>query len=87
VPIGASDFSASGEPSTFPLYYMDIDIWAPVAYSLDDTSGDTSFNNFNINRTPSYVFSVLKDIMAVNPTVKVHIVPWSPVRIGFNEVN
>jgi hypothetical protein len=26
VPIGASDFSASGEPSTFPLYYMDIDI-------------------------------------------------------------
>ncbi|KAL4254382.1 glycosyl hydrolase 30 family protein [Pleurotus pulmonarius] len=47
-------------------------------YSLDDTSGDTSFNNFNINRSPSYLFSVLKDIIAVNNLVKVHLVPWSP---------
>ncbi|KXN82356.1 Endo-1,6-beta-D-glucanase [Leucoagaricus sp. SymC.cos] len=47
-------------------------------YSLDDTSGDTSFNNFNISRSPSYLFSVLKDIMAVNRYVKVHTLPWSP---------
>ncbi|TFK70756.1 glycoside hydrolase [Pluteus cervinus] len=63
VPIGASDFSASG---------------MSVLYSLDDTAGDTSFNNFNINRIPSYVFSVLKDIMSVNNRVKIHLVPWSP---------
>ncbi|KAF9448810.1 glycoside hydrolase family 30 protein [Macrolepiota fuliginosa MF-IS2] len=47
-------------------------------YSLDDTSGDTSFSNFNINKIPSYVFSVLKDIQSINRYVKVHILPWSP---------
>ncbi|KAJ8503103.1 hypothetical protein ONZ45_g11150 [Pleurotus djamor] len=47
-------------------------------YSFDDTSGDTSFNNFNINRAPSYLFSVLKDVIAVNNPAKVHLVPWSP---------
>jgi len=52
-----------------------------TVYSLDDSSGDTNFSNFNINRAPSYLFSVLKDIMAVNGYLKVHILPWSPVRV------
>ncbi|KAL0571506.1 hypothetical protein V5O48_010456 [Marasmius crinis-equi] len=47
-------------------------------YSFDDTSGDSSLRNFNINRAPSYLFSVLKDIKSVNPLIKVHIIPWSP---------
>ncbi|KAJ7106818.1 glycoside hydrolase family 30 protein [Mycena crocata] len=47
-------------------------------YSLDDTSGDTSFSKFNINNAPSYLFSVLKDILSINPALKVHILPWSP---------
>ncbi|KAF9031585.1 glycoside hydrolase [Panaeolus papilionaceus] len=47
-------------------------------YSLDDTSGDTSFNNFNINKIPSYVFSVLKDIKSRNNNLRLQLVPWSP---------
>ncbi|KAF7340532.1 Glycoside hydrolase family 30 protein [Mycena sanguinolenta] len=47
-------------------------------YSLDDVSGDTSFKSFNINNSPSYLFSVIKDILTINPALKVHIVPWSP---------
>lgn len=47
-------------------------------YSLDDSSSDTSFSNFNINKVPSYVFSVLKDIRGINSNLKVHIIPWSP---------
>ncbi|KAG7447217.1 glucan endo-1,6-beta-glucosidase [Guyanagaster necrorhizus] len=47
-------------------------------YSFDDTSGDTSFSNFNINDAPSYLFSVLKDIYSVNNLIKVHVLPWSP---------
>lgn len=47
-------------------------------YSLDDTSGDTSFNSFDIDRAPSYLFSVIKDILSINPDLKVHIIPWSP---------
>ncbi|KAI0087785.1 glycoside hydrolase superfamily [Irpex rosettiformis] len=47
-------------------------------YSFDDTSGDTSLNNFNIDRAPSYLFSIIKDIYGMNPYLKVHILPWSP---------
>ncbi|KAI5827850.1 glycoside hydrolase family 30 protein [Schizophyllum commune Tattone D] len=47
-------------------------------YSFDDVNGDTSFTNFNINRAPSYLFSVLRDIQSVNRYLKVHVVPWSP---------
>ncbi|KAJ7166584.1 glucan endo-1,6-beta-glucosidase [Mycena filopes] len=47
-------------------------------YSFDDTSGDTSFNSFNIARAPSYLYTVLKDIQSVNSVLRVHILPWSP---------
>ncbi|KAH9847929.1 glycoside hydrolase [Lenzites betulinus] len=47
-------------------------------YSFDDVSGDTSLSNFNINNAPSYLFSVIKDIQAVNPYLSIHILPWSP---------
>ncbi|KAF9264506.1 glycoside hydrolase [Marasmius fiardii PR-910] len=47
-------------------------------YTYDDVNGDTTLQSFNINRAPSYLFSVLQDIIAVNPLVKVHILPWSP---------
>ncbi|KAJ8693341.1 hypothetical protein PTI98_008345 [Pleurotus ostreatus] len=69
--------STSTSTSTDPSFSGASDFSASL-YSLDDTSGDTSFNNFNINRSPSYLFSVLKDIIAVNNLVKVHLVPWSP---------
>ncbi|KAF9485722.1 glycoside hydrolase [Pholiota conissans] len=47
-------------------------------YSLDDTNGDTSFSNFNINNVPASVFSVLKDIQSTNSLIKIHLLPWSP---------
>jgi len=48
-------------------------------YSLDDTQGDTSFSKFNINRVPSYLFTVLQDIKSINHDIKIHLNPWSPV--------
>ena len=48
-------------------------------YSYDDTSGDSSFSDFNINAAPSYVFEVINDIQSINDILKVHILPWSPV--------
>ncbi|TBU27192.1 glycoside hydrolase [Dichomitus squalens] len=47
-------------------------------YSFDDTSGDTSLSGFNINRAPSYLFSVLNDIRSINNVLRIHILPWSP---------
>jgi hypothetical protein len=54
-----------------------------AVYSYDDVSGDTALNNFNINKAPSYVFSVLNDIKGINPYLKVHLLPWSPVSAIF----
>ena len=50
-----------------------------VAYSFNDVSGDTALNSFNIDNAPSYLFSVIRDIQAVNPYLKIHLLPWSPV--------
>ncbi|KZP16591.1 glycoside hydrolase family 30 protein [Athelia psychrophila] len=47
-------------------------------YSFDDTRGDTSFADFNINAAPSYLFSTIADIQTINNILKVHILPWSP---------
>lgn len=47
---------------------------------MDDVDGDTSFSEFNIDNAPSYLFSVLSDILSINERVKIHILPWSPVN-------
>ncbi|KAL6302008.1 glycoside hydrolase superfamily [Sparassis latifolia] len=47
-------------------------------YSFDDVSGDTALNSFNIGNAPSYLFSVLTDILSINSGLKIHLVPWSP---------
>eukprot|EP00914_Ancora_sagittata_P010913 GHVO01021335.1.p1 GENE.GHVO01021335.1~~GHVO01021335.1.p1 ORF type:complete len:527 (-),score=31.84 GHVO01021335.1:146-1726(-) len=52
--------------------------FAATAYTYDTSAGDTSFSKFSINNAPSYVFSVLKDIKAVNQYIKIHVLPWSP---------
>ncbi|KAJ6597228.1 glycoside hydrolase superfamily [Mycena vulgaris] len=41
-------------------------------------SCDTSFSGFDINRTPAAVWTVLYDILAINPLIKIYVVPWSP---------
>lgn len=45
-----------------------------IAYSLDDTSGDTSFSSFAIDNAPSYLYEVLADIYAVNKNAKVYVI-------------
>ncbi|KAI0030453.1 glycoside hydrolase [Vararia minispora EC-137] len=47
-------------------------------YSLDDSNGDTSFSQFNINNQPSNVFDILGDIQNLNRYLRVIICPWSP---------
>jgi hypothetical protein len=67
--------------SSFFTMNLETSLTLILAYTFDDVSGDTSLNNFNINNAPSYLFSVIKDIMSINPYLKVHVLPWSPVRI------
>ncbi|KAF8797524.1 glycoside hydrolase family 30 protein [Phlegmacium glaucopus] len=75
-------FSPTDGANAAGLNYIRVPIGASdfsaKLYSLDDTSGDILFSKFNINATPSYVFSVLKDILSINSFMKLHILPWSP---------
>ena len=50
-----------------------------AAYTYDDAWQDTSLSQFNINKTPAEVFTILNDIKGINPYLKVHLLPWSPV--------
>ena len=50
-------------------------------YTYDDVAGDTSLSYFSIDSTPSYVFSTLSDIKAINNRLKLHYLPWSPVSL------
>ncbi|GLB44591.1 putative glycosyl hydrolase 30 family protein [Lyophyllum shimeji] len=75
-------FSPTDAANAAGLSYLRIPLGASdfsaKTYSFDDTNGDTSFSNFNINRAPSYLFSVLNDIKSINNILRIHVVPWSP---------
>ncbi|QRV81536.1 glycoside hydrolase family 30 protein [Ceratobasidium sp. AG-Ba] len=47
------------------------------AYSFEDTAGDSTFANFSLDGAPAYLWSTLKDIVAVNPRIKLCVLPWS----------
>ncbi len=62
-PMGASDYSAQGN------------------FSYDDMpSGqtDVSLNNFSIAKDLTYTIPLLKQALAINPNIKVQLLPWSP---------
>jgi glucosylceramidase len=62
-PMGASDFSASGD------------------YSYDDVpAGQTDPNlaQFSIAHDQTYLIPLLRQALSLNPSLKVHALPWSP---------
>ncbi|KAI0726290.1 glycoside hydrolase superfamily [Fomitopsis betulina] len=50
--------------------------FSDTAYSLDDTSGDTNLDDFNIDAAPSYLYSTLTDIVGINSYLKIHLPGW-----------
>ncbi|KAJ7290335.1 glycoside hydrolase family 30 protein [Mycena rebaudengoi] len=75
-------FSTTDGANAAGLSYLRVPIGASdfsaERYSLDDDDGDTAFDSFDINNAPSYLFSVINDILSINGGLKVHLVPWSP---------
>jgi O-glycosyl hydrolase len=62
-PMGASDLSAQGD------------------FSYDDMPAgetDVPLANFNITKDLTYTIPVLKEALAVNPNIKIEMLPWSP---------
>lgn len=54
-------------------------------YSFASSTND-GLASFNIDKAPGYLFSTIKDIQSVNPGIKVHLLPWSPVSTEFRPI-
>lgn len=62
-PMGASDFAASGD------------------YSYDDVpagESDADLQSFSIAHDQAYLAPLLRQALSINPSLKVHALPWSP---------
>jgi glucosylceramidase len=47
-------------------------------YSCDDVQGDIELKHFNIDRDKQYLIPLLKEVLALNPDLKILVSPWSP---------
>ncbi len=47
-------------------------------YSYDDTQNDTELKNFSIDRDKEYIIPIIKEILEINPDLKLFASPWSP---------
>lgn len=47
-------------------------------YTYDDVDGDVALEHFSVERDEKYVIPMIKEILAVNPTLKIFASPWSP---------
>lgn len=50
---------------------------SPFPYNFDEVPNDPFLIHFSMNKEAP-VFEVIRNIRTINPTIKVHIVPWSP---------
>jgi hypothetical protein len=57
--------------------------YLPTGYTFASPTND-GLASFNLNNAPAYLFSTIKDIQSVNPGIKVHLLPWSPVSTYFS---
>jgi len=62
-PMGATDFSASGNYS-----YDD----------MPPGQADLNLSNFSVTHDAAYIIPLLKQALAINPNIKVVALPWSP---------
>lgn len=47
-------------------------------YSYDDVPGDVELKHFSVERDEAYIIPMIKEILAVNPDLKILASPWSP---------
>lgn len=69
VPIGTTDFSPESHQYTFA---------DKIGMVQSETDWDAYLTNFNTYGASNYLFPTLKDALAINPSLKISILPWSP---------
>ncbi|KAI0755082.1 glycoside hydrolase superfamily [Daedaleopsis nitida] len=72
-------FNPGDDSTSAGLTYLRVPLGASdfSANSMYFLPLDMSLTDFNIDSAPAYLFSIIQDIQAVNPQLKVHVLPWS----------
>lgn len=52
--------------------------YSPVPYSYDDVAGDVELAHFSLSHDYDWVIPVVREVLEINPNVKVFAAPWSP---------
>ena len=52
--------------------------YSAEVYSYDDVEGDVELKHFSVERDEAYVIPMIKELLAVNPDLKLFASPWSP---------
>ena len=47
-------------------------------YTYDDVDNDLTLEHFSIERDEKYIIPMIKEILEVNPSLKIFASPWSP---------
>lgn len=47
-------------------------------YTYDDTENDITLQNFSVERDTNYIIPIIKEIIEINPEIKLFASPWSP---------
>ena len=47
-------------------------------YTYDDVEGDVSLEHFSVERDERYIIPIIKEILSINPDLKLFASPWSP---------
>ena len=53
-------------------------LYLHTVYAFASPTND-GLTSFSVDNAPVYLFSTIKDIQSVNPGIKIHLIPWSPV--------
>lgn len=69
-------------PNDIAISYLRISVGASdlstSVYSYDDNPAGVTLNNFSIGSEKKEMIPLLKEILAINPSIKIMATPWSP---------
>ena len=52
--------------------------YSAEVYTYDDAEGDIELKHFSVERDEAYIIPMIREILAVNPELKLFASPWSP---------
>ncbi len=73
-----SIYSSEGLGLTIGRLSLGSSDYSAELYSYDDVEGDVELKHFSVERDEAYIIPMIKEILAINPDLKLFASPWSP---------